>query len=54
LQPFLADKGALHTLAASVAIPALPAILAEIPIAVILQDLFMINANRKRACAYPR
>jgi hypothetical protein len=40
LQPFLADKGALYTLAASVAIPALPVILAEIPIAVVLQDLF--------------
>jgi hypothetical protein len=39
LQPFLADKGALYTLAASVAIPALPAIVAEIPIMVILQDL---------------
>jgi hypothetical protein len=40
LQPLLADKGALYTLAASVAIPALPVILAEIPIAVVLQDLF--------------
>jgi len=39
LQPFLADKGALYTLAASVAIPALPAIVAEIPIVVVLQDL---------------
>ena len=39
LQPFLADKGPLYTLAASVAIPALPAILAEIPIAVVLRDL---------------
>jgi hypothetical protein len=40
LQPFPADKGALYTLAASVAIPALPVILAEIPIAVVLQNLF--------------
>jgi hypothetical protein len=39
LQPFLAGKGALYTLAACVAIPALPAIVAEIPIAVVLQDL---------------
>jgi hypothetical protein len=39
LQPFLADKGALYTLAACVAIPALPAIVAEIPIVVVLQDL---------------
>jgi hypothetical protein len=39
LQPFLADKGALYTLAASVAIPALPAIVAEIPIVVVLRDL---------------
>jgi hypothetical protein len=40
LQPFPADKGALYTLAASVAIPALPVILAQIPIAVVLQALF--------------
>lgn len=39
LQPFLVDKGALYTLAASVAISALPAIVAEIPIVVVLQDL---------------
>jgi hypothetical protein len=39
LQPFLADKGSLYTLAACVAIPALPAIVAEIPIVVVLQDL---------------
>ncbi len=39
LNAFPADKGALYTLGAAVAIPALPAILAQIPIAVVLQDL---------------
>jgi hypothetical protein len=35
----LADKGSLYTLAAAVLIPALPMILAEVPIAVVLNDL---------------
>jgi hypothetical protein len=39
LRPFPADKGALYTLAASVVIPALPVVLAEVPFAVVLQDL---------------
>lgn len=39
LNPFPADKGALYTLAAAVAIPALPAVLAQIPLAVVLKDL---------------
>lgn len=39
LNVFPADKGALYTLAAAVAIPALPAILAEIPVTVVLRDL---------------
>ncbi len=38
MSPFLADKVALYTLAAAVLIPALPAILAQIPIAVVLSD----------------
>jgi hypothetical protein len=40
LKAFPADLGALYTLAAAVMIPALPAILAEIPLMVVLQDLF--------------
>jgi hypothetical protein len=36
---FLTDKGALYTLAGAVVIPALPMILAELPIAVVLKDL---------------
>jgi hypothetical protein len=39
MSPFLADKVALYTLAAAVLIPALPAILAQIPIAVVLSDV---------------
>jgi hypothetical protein len=39
LNSFPADKGALYTLAAAVVIPALPAILAEVPIVVLLSDL---------------
>ena len=39
MNAFPADKGALYTLAAAIAIPALPAILAEIPFAVVLSDL---------------
>jgi len=39
MNSFPADKGALYTLAAAVVIPALPAILAEIPFAVVLSDL---------------
>jgi len=35
----LADKGSLYTLVGAVLIPALPAILAEVPVAVVLQDL---------------
>jgi hypothetical protein len=40
LSSFPADKGSLYTLGAAVLIPALPVILAEIPLAVVLQDLF--------------
>jgi hypothetical protein len=40
LLPFPADKGSLYGLAASIAIPALTVVLTEIPIAVVLQDLF--------------
>jgi hypothetical protein len=39
LKPFPADKGTLYGLAAAVVIPALPVILAEVPLAVVLQDL---------------
>jgi hypothetical protein len=39
MNAFPADKGALYTLAAAIAIPALPAILAQIPLAVVLSDL---------------
>ena len=39
MSPFLADKVALYTLAAAVLIPALPMILAQIPIAVVLSDV---------------
>ena len=39
MSPFLVDKGGLYTLAAAVLIPALPMILAEIPIGVVLSDL---------------
>jgi len=39
LKPFPADKEALYTLAAAIAIPALPVVLAEIPIATVLKDL---------------
>jgi hypothetical protein len=40
LKPFPADKGSLYVLAAAVAIPALPVILAVVPLAVVLRDLF--------------
>jgi hypothetical protein len=40
MSPFLADKVALYTLAAAVLIPALPVILAQIPFAVVLSDVF--------------
>jgi hypothetical protein len=40
LKPFPADIGSLYTLAAAIAIPALPTVLAEIPLAVVLKDLF--------------
>lgn len=39
LKPFPADLGSLYTLAAAVAIPALPVILAVVPLAVVLRDL---------------
>jgi hypothetical protein len=39
LKPFPADKGALITLAASVAIPMLPMILAVVPLATVLKAL---------------
>lgn len=39
INAFIADKGALYTLAAAVLIAALPMILAEVPIAVVLRDL---------------
>jgi hypothetical protein len=38
-KPFPADKGTLYGLAAAVVIPALPVILAEVPLAVVLKDL---------------
>jgi hypothetical protein len=40
LKPFPADAGALYILAAAVAISALPVILAVVPLAVVLRDLF--------------
>lgn len=40
MKPFPADRGSLYTLAAAVAIPALPVILTQIPVAVVLTDLF--------------
>jgi hypothetical protein len=39
LKPFPADKGSLYALAAAVAIPALPVIVAQIPVVVVLTDL---------------
>jgi hypothetical protein len=39
LKPFPADKGSLYTLAAAVAIPALPLVLAVVPLDVVLKDL---------------
>jgi hypothetical protein len=39
MNSFPADKGALYTLAAAVVIPALPVILAQIPLAVVISDL---------------
>lgn len=39
MNSFPADKGALYTLAAAVAIPALPVVLAQIPFAVVVSDL---------------
>jgi hypothetical protein len=39
ISAFLVDKGSLYTLVGAVLIPALPAILAEVPIAVVLRDL---------------
>ena len=39
ISAFLVDKGSLYTLVGAVLIPALPVILAEVPIAVVLKDL---------------
>ena len=39
LKPFPADRGALITLAAAVAIPALPLLFAQVPLAVVLKVL---------------
>ena len=39
LKPFPADMGTLYVLAAAVAIPALPVVLAQIPLKIILMDL---------------
>jgi hypothetical protein len=39
LKPFPVDKGSLYILAAAVVIPALPVILAEVPIGVVLKEL---------------
>jgi hypothetical protein len=39
MNAFLVDKGSLYTLAGAVLIPALPMILAEVPVAVVLSDL---------------
>lgn len=38
LRPFRADRGALITLAAAVAVPALPVILTQVPLIVVLDD----------------
>jgi hypothetical protein len=40
LNPFPADRGTLYVLAAAVVIPALPVVLAQIPLAIVLKDLF--------------
>jgi hypothetical protein len=40
LSPFLVDKVGLYALAAAVVIPALPMVLAQIPLSVILETLF--------------
>ena len=39
LKPFPADRGALYLLAAAVAIPVVPAVLAQIPLKVVVMDL---------------
>ena len=39
LNPFPADKGAIYTLAAAILIPAVPVVLTQIPLVVILKDL---------------
>jgi hypothetical protein len=39
LKPFPADRGALYALVAAVAVPMLPAVLAQIPLIVVLKDL---------------
>ncbi|MGB9516709.1 MAG: hypothetical protein WBQ61_05775, partial [Candidatus Acidiferrum sp.] len=39
LNPFPADKGAIYTLAAAVVIPALPVILTQVPLAIVLKGL---------------
>jgi len=39
MQPFPFDKGAFVSLALAVAVPMIPAVLAQIPLAVVLQDL---------------
>ncbi|MGA7855624.1 MAG: hypothetical protein WCA15_20060 [Candidatus Acidiferrales bacterium] len=39
MNSFPADKGALYTLAAAIFIPAVPMILAEVPLAVLLSGL---------------
>ena len=39
LKPFPADMGSLYGLAAAVAIPALPAVLAQIPLKIVVLDL---------------
>ena len=40
LNPFPTDKAALIGMALSVVIPAIPTVLAEIPLAVVLKELF--------------
>jgi hypothetical protein len=40
MKPFPGDKGSLYALAAAIAVPALPVILAQIPVAVVLTGLF--------------
>jgi hypothetical protein len=40
LKPFPADTGSLYVLAAAIGIPALPVVLAQIPVAVVLSELF--------------